>query len=125
MPILGAGGPRPRCRFGPSGVAECAAGEKSLDFHAIRGAQDSAVGAEELKSIPLSGVVTGRDLNAAGRVQAADRETTRRRRRYTEIDYVASGFEQARQDCMAQHQTAGASVAAEDDFSGLNVRCER
>ena len=60
----------------PPSTRERAGFVESAYDAAVRGRQDRAVRPEHFQSVPGRGVVTGGDLDAAGRVQPPDREAT-------------------------------------------------
>src|SRR5581483_8548186 len=55
----------------PGGAAESSRREKRSYFEALRGAENTAVGAEQLQAVPLRRVVAGGDLDRAAGLQPA------------------------------------------------------
>ena len=77
--------------------------------------QIPAVRSEELQRVPVRVVVARADRDAAGRADPANGVLHHRRGRQAEVDHVAARGEQRRQHGLAEHDAAGARVAAQHD----------
>ena len=96
-----------------------------LNLFALAGGQNRAVGAEQLHAVPRRRVVARGDLDAAGRVELANRESHGRCRRDAKIVDLAAARFQPRDDGVTQHLPAGSRIARQHDAATLEIAAKR
>ena len=105
----------------PRGLLVLALVDDVEQFLRLRRIQVQAVAAHELERVPGRRIVAAGDGHAALRAEPADGKLERGRRRDAEIDYLAAGREQPRDDRRLDHRPRRARVAAHQDAARVEI----